>query len=268
MQKKEHRRQEIIIYIYIYIKRERESGVREGYEPNDVWITKPAWSYQTHNFPLSCSKLVPNKWNTICVRASSLKIILTLTLTLRCCDTTQIHTWKTACNIHTCAVAGRMLPVTSFSIITLALRAGVEVDLACWRSANEGGFMMVEMHVYVKFKHEIQQQKTAEGSQEQNIWIKLQLIRAHMEIGAQLITPRLWTSFHSRSDAVITGPILSENVRIRTLLFLFLKRPWGDTFESVCGLYRYENFRTKPLKLYLVRIRKCHVRIRTEIFLK
>ncbi len=40
MQKKEHRRQEIIIYIYIYIyiyiKRERESGVREGYEPNDV----------------------------------------------------------------------------------------------------------------------------------------------------------------------------------------------------------------------------------------
>ena len=97
--------------------------------------------------------------------------------------------------------------------------------------------MMVEMHVYVKFKHEIQQQKTAEGSQEQNIWIKLQLIRAHMEIGAQRITPRLCTSCHSRSDAVITGPILSENVRIRTLLFLFLKLPpWGDTFESVCGL--------------------------------
>ncbi len=75
---------------------------------------------------------------------------------------------------------------------------------------------MVEMHVYVKFKHEIQQQKTAEGSQEQNIWIKLQLIRAHMEIGAQRITPRLCTSCHSRSDAVITGPILSEIVRIRT----------------------------------------------------
>ena len=69
--------------------------------------------------------------------------------------------------------------------------------------------MMVAMHVYVNFKHEIQQQEAAEGSQKQNKWIKLHLIRAHMEMGAQSVTLRLCTSCHSRSDTVITGPIMS-----------------------------------------------------------